>query len=70
MIHSLLTTFLIRVPFVVIVGSMAGVTLMTIGCAAPLSSLGSLILCLIYFRLLSRKMKDDSVLIEAADMKI
>ncbi len=59
MAHSLLTTFLIRVPFVIIAGGMAGVTLMTIGCAAPLSSLGSLIMCLIYYRWLNRKIKDD-----------
>lgn len=57
MAHSLLTTFLIRVPFVIIVGGTAGVTLLTIGCAAPLSSLGSLVICLVYFRVLSRKLK-------------
>lgn len=62
MIHSLTTTFVIRVPFVIIAGGIAGVTLFTIGIAAPLSSLGSLIMCLIYFRWLNKKMKDDSVL--------
>lgn len=70
MIHSLTTTFLIRVPFVVIAGGIAGVTLLTIGCAAPLSSLGSLIMCLIYFGWLRRKMKDDNTLQESADILI
>lgn len=58
MIHSLLTTFLIRVPFVVITGAMAGVTLFVIGFAAPSSSLGSMILCLIYYSRLRLKMTD------------
>lgn len=70
MMHSLTTTFLIRVPFVIIAGSIAGVTLFTIGFAAPLSSLGSLIMCLIYFRWLKRKMKDDNVLDTVADINI
>jgi Na+-driven multidrug efflux pump len=59
MAHSLLTTFLIRVPFVLIAGGIAGVTLLTIGFAAPLSSLGSIILCFAYFLWLGRKRKDD-----------
>lgn len=59
MAHSLLTTFLIRVPFVIIAGGMAGVTLLTIGCAAPLSSLGSMIICFVYYGWLVRRMKDD-----------
>ncbi|SHH75712.1 putative efflux protein, MATE family [Sporobacter termitidis DSM 10068] len=60
MAHSLLTTLLIRIPFVLIAGGMAGVTLSTIGCAAPLTSLGSLILCLIYFMSLRRKLGDGA----------
>jgi putative MATE family efflux protein len=66
MAHSLLTTFLIRVPFVIIAGSMAGVTLFIVGFAAPLSSLGSLLLCLIYYKRLIWKMKDDGAPLEAA----
>ena len=61
MTHSLLTTFLIRIPFVLIAGSAAGVTLLTIGCAAPLTSLGSIIMCLVYYRRLSRKMAEGLV---------
>jgi putative MATE family efflux protein len=66
MAHSLLTTFLIRVPFVIITGGMAGVTLFAIGFAAPLSSLGSLIICLVYFIRLSRRLKADAALQKAA----
>ena len=61
MAHSLLTTFLIRIPFVIIVGGMAGVTLFTIGFAPPFSSLGSLIICLIYFGRLSRQLKAEAL---------
>ncbi len=59
MAHSLVTTFAIRVPFVIITGGIAGVTLFTIGFAAPLSSLGSLIMCLIYFAWLNRKLSAE-----------
>lgn len=69
MIHSLTTTFLIRVPFVIIAGGIAGVTLFTIGFAAPLSSLGSLIMCLIYLGWLSRKMKDGNILEMPAELE-
>ncbi len=58
MAHSLLTTFVIRVPFVIIVGGMAGVTLLLIGFAAPLSSLGSLILCILYYGRLKRRQNE------------
>ncbi len=70
MTHSLLTTFLIRVPFVIIFGRMAGATLFTIGFAAPLSSLGSLIICFIYFMRLSRKLKADAAVTKAAKLPI
>lgn len=59
MSHSLLTTFLIRVPFVLIYGRIPGTSLFTIGFAAPLSSLASLIICVIYFIRLNRKMVAD-----------
>lgn len=55
MMHSLVTTFAIRVPVTVAVGRMADTTLEAMGCAAPLSSLGSLIFCLLYLRRLDRK---------------
>ncbi|NLA87386.1 MAG: MATE family efflux transporter, partial [Clostridiales bacterium] len=70
MAHSLLTTFLIRVPFVIIVGRMAVATLFTIGFAAPLSSLGSLTICFIYFMRLSRKLKADAAAVETAKLPI
>lgn len=55
MMHSLITTFAIRVPVTVAVGRMADTTLEAMGCAAPLSSIGSLIFCLLYLRWLDRK---------------
>jgi putative MATE family efflux protein len=58
--HSLATTFLIRTPFVLIAGGMAGVTLLTIGLAAPLSSLGSLVLCVVYYIRLIRRLNDGA----------
>lgn len=70
MAHSLLTTFLIRVPFVIVVGGMAGATLFTMGFAAPLSSLGSLIICFIYFSRLVRKLRADAAHSGEADMPI
>lgn len=60
MAHSLLTTFLIRVPFAILVGGMAGATLFTMGCAAPLSSFGSLIICLIYYSRFVRRLRTDA----------
>lgn len=68
MLHSLATTFFIRVPFVVVAGGMAGVSLLTIGCAAPLSSLGSLILCLIYYIWLNRR-RPEGALLDAVQLE-
>jgi putative MATE family efflux protein len=59
MIHSLLTTFFIRVPVTVLFSARVGATLLEIGLAAPLSSVGSLVMCLIYFVYLGRKMKSN-----------
>lgn len=52
MAHSLLTTFLIRVPVTIFFSRLADTTLFEIGFAAPLSSIGSAIMCLCYFRYL------------------
>lgn len=59
MVHSLATTFCIRVPVTMLLNAMAGATLTTIGCAAPLSTLGSLILCLCYLYYLKRQLAKD-----------
>jgi len=54
MVHSVLTTICIRVPYVYLMAK-AGATLDRIGLAAPLSTLGSLLLCVGYFIYLVRK---------------
>jgi putative MATE family efflux protein len=54
MVHSILTTICIRVPFVYFAAK-AGASLATIGLAAPLSTFGSLLLCIGYFIYLGRK---------------
>jgi len=54
MVHSILTTVLIRVPFVYLTAR-AGASMATIGLAAPLSTFGSLILCIGYFIYLGKK---------------
>ena len=50
MIHSLITTFLIRIPLSFILSKMAGITLYEIGFASPLSTFTSLIMCIIFFK--------------------
>jgi putative MATE family efflux protein len=54
MVHSVLTTICIRVPFVYF-SAQAGATLDRIGLAAPLSTLGSLLLCVGFFIYLGKK---------------
>ena len=56
MAHSLIATFLIRVPFSFIFSRMAGATLFHMGIPAPFSSLLSLILCLFFLRYHSRRL--------------
>lgn len=53
--HSLITTFAIRVPGAYLFSRMAGSGLYMIGWAAPLSTLVSLILCLIFYARMQRK---------------
>ncbi len=55
MIHSLIATFLIRIPISFAVSRMANGTLKEMGFAAPLSSLFSIIACLIFFYFLRKK---------------
>lgn len=56
MAHSLIATFLIRVPFSFIFSRMSGVTLFHMGIPAPISSLLSLILCLFFLRYQRRRL--------------
>lgn len=55
MIHNLAATFFIRVPATIIFSQLPNVTLFTLGFAAPLSSLGSIIMCFIFLWYLKRK---------------
>lgn len=55
MVHSLITTFLLRVPMTILFGRMAGATMMHIGIPAPVSSLVSIIICLVFLTYLKKK---------------
>ena len=55
MVHSLAATFLVRVPLTAFFAGRVGTTLFHMGLAAPISSLGSVIICLVFFRYLSKK---------------
>lgn len=55
MVHSLITTFAVRVPLVIIFSRMAGSTLMHIGLSAPISSFVSIILCIFFLLNLKKK---------------
>lgn len=55
MLHSLFATFFIRIPVVLFIAGIPGATLFDIGLAMPLSTLGSIIVCIIYFYYLKSK---------------
>ena len=61
MVHSLITTFAIRVPLVVLFSKMAGATLLHIGIAAPISSLVSIIICVVFLMKQKKKMKAETL---------
>ncbi|MGH4140271.1 MATE family efflux transporter [Clostridium sp.] len=50
MIHSLLATFIIRIPVSFILSKRAGITLYEIGFASPMATLASLGMCVIYMK--------------------
>lgn len=50
MTHSLIATFLVRIPVTYFVSRMADVTMYEMGLAAPLSSLLSIIICMVYYK--------------------
>ena len=50
MIHSIIATFIIRVPLSFALSKMAGITLYEIGFASPLSTFVSLLMCMIYMK--------------------
>lgn len=49
MIHSCIATFLVRIPGSYILSKVQDITLYEIGFAAPVATLVSLIMCMIYF---------------------
>lgn len=55
MTHSLIAAFAIRIPATLIFSRMPDVTLKLLGCAAPLSSLGSVFFCVGFLFWLSRR---------------
>jgi len=55
MVHSLITTFCLRVPMVMLLGRMPWATMLHIGIPAPISSLVSIIICLCFLAHLRRK---------------
>ena len=50
MIHSLIATFIIRIPLSFVLSKIAGITLYEIGFASPLATFASLVMCIIYMR--------------------
>lgn len=61
LLHSIFTTFAMRVPLSFLFSRIPDTSLYLIGWAAPLSSLVSMILCLFYFAVLSRKKTANSL---------
>lgn len=60
MIHSLIATFIIRIPVSIILSKVAGITLYQIGFASPIATFASVMMCVIYFR--SGKWNNDQTL--------
>lgn len=61
MAHSLITTFLLRVPLTFIFSKIAEKTLLYIGMAAPISSLASIILCMIFLIYQRKKSEKETI---------
>ena len=55
MAHSVATTILMRVPITAIFAAWTGATLFHMGLAAPISSVGSIVICMIFLRRLAKK---------------
>lgn len=53
--HSLLTTFLVRVPLSYLLSIQAETSLFLIGWAAPASTLASIVLCVVFLRRMNKK---------------
>lgn len=55
LLHSVLATFLVRVPLSYYISRLPGASMFLMGCAAPLASFLSLLLCLGYLKRLKRR---------------
>lgn len=55
MVHSLITTFALRVPLTIIFSKIATDTLFYIGCSAPISSFVSIVICAVYLSMLKKR---------------
>lgn len=55
LLHSLITTFAVRIPLSLFLSRLNNTSLYMIGWAAPISTLASLILCIIFLRYLHKK---------------
>lgn len=59
MLHSLLSTFMLRIPLTLLISKMSGVTLFHMGIASPVATLSSIIMCLIYMRYLQKDIRQN-----------
>ena len=57
MAHSLATTFFVRIPVAFFASRIPGATLFHVGFAAPMASLVSIVMCILYMMYQSRKKK-------------
>ena len=58
MVHSLITTFGLRVPMTILLGRMPWATMMHIGIPAPVSSFVSIVICVVFLARLRKKEPD------------
>lgn len=56
MVQGVAAAFLVRIPFSYFMSKVPGVTMLEIGFASPLATLLSIILCIIYYRIIRRKL--------------
>lgn len=56
MLHSLLATFILRIPLTLVISKLSGITLFHMGIASPIASMASIIMCVIYIRYLNKKL--------------
>jgi putative MATE family efflux protein len=61
MIQGLVGAFLVRIPASYILSQIQPVTLFKVGLATPLSTFVQVILCLIYFVIISKKLKNEKI---------